>query len=1214
MQNVPTHLTETILQSQLLPYLQWLSIETWSCQKPKNKNFANLTFLHIQDANVFLRNYGNARKLQISGNFVRCRVSNRGPPDPFLLKSLHKTAVERQSQKQRPPPPEVKVFFPIMALSCGSYDYSADGRLMYAPEVDWTTSGGEAKFAKFAVIVTFNSPVGRKRIEIPYRIVDNMVISSAACTLTLTLWESPRFFHIEDPSLSDMLGNLSLKNAPRTQKLRLDHLSDGTRDHHEVVGQVSVYKLFASPKGFIDMVRRVKDRDILTIHHQEVSTSTRLESLPYAYKMYDACVLKLSRLVPFNVLYQMEALVRNGYLFPATVTILLRKWIEHSSRSNSMISSAALRKLFRQIPFAGVGVEASIFDPDEIWEYVLENEKEVKSGLSSELTTEKGRHNLVPIHKVTVTPTRVTLHGPEPEAKNRILRRFPEHTDYFIRVQFAEEDGSDIQFNSNVNNDHIDRRFKSIFRDGITVGGRTYGFLGFSHSSLRNHSAWFMAPFYYQNVLHSYVSVINFLGNTENIYSPARRAARIGQAFSETPHHIDLTKHKIQTHTVEDVKSPDGKRVFSDGVGMISNLVMDAINAAIPGRKSEATCFQIRWGGAKGMLALDPRLDGHNVMCIRPSMRKFGSNDTQNLEICDTAKKPIPFVLNRQLIKILEDMGVPAKWFLEEQGNALYRLRLVTANVANTSHFLRRQNIASRIGFPNFLRRLERLGLDYRRDRFLSLIVESAVLRELRLLKHKARIPIEQAVTLFGILDETGYLAEGEVYVTFDEADYVDDHYLDLNRRRVIVTRSPALHPGDVQLAINVVPPPKHPLRRLRNCVVFSQRGNRDLPSCLSGGDLDGDVYGIIWDKSAVQGVRRTFEPADYPRVEPINIGRHVTTDDMTDFFIKFMATDQLGLIAIRHIILADQRDEGTVDPDCLKLAEMHSTGVDYSKTGIPVDMTQFKALRMNKYRPDFISPAPIANLKNRAEIVFDAPTAPAAMTGDEDDDTGPNHMYYISDKVLGQLYRGIDERKIWFDNIKINKPAISSIWRELLEYVRSICEQELEGITWDEFKSEAWEIRHAYEDAMWSETSDFSDHAYMQISEVEVFTGTIFNKTGTQTRRQRDRSVKLRDSFDQMAKWTEAMIRKRNLQTMDDDEEGEHAAIANPDEALKLSIACLHVGMLKDLKTKGYTHTDGEFQSFKVMAACCAMRELDAALKRKSLRDQAVAAGGVAI
>lgn len=148
----------------------------------------------------------------------------------------------------------------------------------------------------------------------------------------------------------------------------------------------------------------------------------------------------------------------------------------------------------------------------------------------------------------------------------------------------------------------------------------------------------------------------------------------------------------------------------------------------------------------------------------------------------------------------------------------------------------------------------------------------------------------------------------------------------------------------------------------------------------------------------------------------------------------------------------------------------------------------------------------------------------------------------------------------------------------------------------------------------MWNETTAFSDHAHMQLTEIEVFTGNIFNKSGIQTRRQRDRSVQLKDSFDQMAKWTEGMIRKKNMQTMDDDEDGEHIAPADPDEALKLSLACLQVSLLKDIKNTGYTQKNGEFQSFKVMAAICAVREIDAALKRKAQRDQVVADGGVSI
>jgi hypothetical protein len=230
--------------------------------------------------------------------------------------------------------------------------------------------------------------------------------------------------------------------------------------------------------------------------------------------------------------------------------------------------------------------------------------------------------------------------------------------------------------------------------------------------------------------------------------------------------------------------------------------------------------------------------------------------------------------------------------------------------------------------------------------------VEHVVLRELRLLKHKARIPVDKGLTLFGVMDETGFLEPNQVYVTYDKT-----HGLYHGRRinstlkdgRVIVTRSPALHPGDIQIVHQTTPPQGHPLRNLQNCIVFSQKGERDLPSMLSGGDLDGDIYNIIWDEEAIP--ERYFDPADYPRVTPQPLDRQVNSQDIADFFIDFMRTDILGMIATRHVILADYHPEGTTHRDCIELAELHSTAVDFSKTGIPVD---FRSLPKNPpFRPD---------------------------------------------------------------------------------------------------------------------------------------------------------------------------------------------------------------------------------------------------------------------
>lgn len=444
----------------------------------------------------------------------------------------------------------------------------------------------------------------------------------------------------------------------------------------------------------------------------------------------------------------------------------------------------------------------------------------------------------------------------------------------------------------------------------------------------------------------AYFNIISDLGSFKHIRSPARCAARIGQAFSETPYYVPLDDHNISIREIPDVESSDGKRVFSDGVGTMSWNVVYAIWDVIPQKKAAPTAVQVRFTGSKGMLAIDPSLDGSWV-CIRPSMKKFESDDARNLEICDTASKPIPLVLNRQMVKILEDMGVNHSWFFRMQNKELTRLREVTADAYHVADFLKRQDVGEGIRLHRFFRQVENMGIDYRQDSFLCSVVEAIVLRELRLLKHKARIPIRKGVTLFGVMDETGFLQENQVYITYDPmAGRFDPPP---GEGPLLVTRSPALHPGDIQFPHHVIPPVGHALREHTNVIVFSRFGARDLPSQLSGGDLDGDIYNVLWDAEAMP--TKVFQPADYPRVPPLDLGREVTRDDMSHFFIDFIRQDILGVIAVRHMILADQQQDGTLNPNCLRLAELHSTAVDFSKTGIPVNMKELP--RAHKYRPD---------------------------------------------------------------------------------------------------------------------------------------------------------------------------------------------------------------------------------------------------------------------
>lgn len=64
-----------------------------------------------------------------------------------------------------------------------------------------------------------------------------------------------------------------------------------------------------------------------------------------------------------------------------------------------------------------------------------------------------------------------------------------------------------------------------------------------------------------------------------------------------------------------------------------------------------------------------------------------------------------------------------------------------------------------------------------------------------------------------------------------------------------IIGRNPSLHPGDIRVVVAVDNPELH---HLTDVVVFPSTGDRPVPKMLSGGDLDGDDFFVIWDKDLI--------------------------------------------------------------------------------------------------------------------------------------------------------------------------------------------------------------------------------------------------------------------------------------------------------------------------------------------------------------------------
>ena len=182
-----------------------------------------------------------------------------------------------------------------------------------------------------------------------------------------------------------------------------------------------------------------------------------------------------------------------------------------------------------------------------------------------------------------------------PKVSNRVIRSYPDHSDYFIRVNFADEDGERLGYDNHASNQRIYRdRFKKILRGSIDIAGNRYRFLGFSHSSLRSQTCWFCAPFEFHGRMVDPASIIKSLGDFSAIRSPAKCAARIGQAFTDTTTALRIGSESL--YAMSDVER--NNRVFSDGCGTISlGLLQRVWESWTLAKASRPTLLQIRFQG-----------------------------------------------------------------------------------------------------------------------------------------------------------------------------------------------------------------------------------------------------------------------------------------------------------------------------------------------------------------------------------------------------------------------------------------------------------------------------------------------------------------------------------------------------------------------------------------------------------------------------------------
>lgn len=198
----------------------------------------------------------------------------------------------------------------------------------------------------------------------------------------------------------------------------------------------------------------------------------------------------------------------------------------------------------------------------------------------------------------------------------------------------------------------------------------------------------------------------------------------------------------------------------------------------------------------------------------------------------------------------------------------------------------------------------------------------------------------------------------------------------------VMVTKNPCSHPGDIRLlrAIGEHDARYEHLRDFVNVVVFPSKGYRPEQHKMSGGDLDGDCFMVMWDQEVLSHLspEQIKPPAVYTKYHDDS---QITSSKIEDHIKRYFEKDNLGHLANLHLALCDQiGPEGPYDPNCVELSRLIGVAVDFAKHGKCVSKSAYDHIEEKlKQWPDFMESG------------------------------NPKKEIVESQYVLGKLYRGVD-------------------------------------------------------------------------------------------------------------------------------------------------------------------------------------------------------------
>lgn len=153
-------------------------------------------------------------------------------------------------------------------------------------------------------------------------------------------------------------------------------------------------------------------------------------------------------------------------------------------------------------------------------------------------------------------------------------------------------------------------------------------------------------------------------------------------------------------------------------------------------------------------------------------------------------------------------------------------------------------------------------------------------------------------------------------------------------------------------------------LGHLEDCIVFPIVGERDAPSLMSGGDLDGDRFFVSWDCDIIPA--KLYDPYGYPPAKETP-RREVKQEDMIRYFANY---NNASLGKVKNLYLSWARSSTDVagSKECQELNALFSSCVDGERITIP-DRLQIPPEVCNDKK--FILDALCDNVKSFADNEF---------------------------------------------------------------------------------------------------------------------------------------------------------------------------------------------------------------------------------------------------